>query len=155
MMRVGYPLLLLVIPWECKDTMQPVPNLISDLFPILVFKGFYYVHIFSNYGRGMVKLRVPIPQFYPLLSGPLKPHKLLLIQDHCGYHDFLGPDPLFNRPGARASLLPGLAHEAAHDIKTTQEPTRRCSPRTRLGSRDPPASHLTAYGKFVMGKYSK
>ena len=81
-MRAGYPLLLLVSPWGCKDTMQPVPNLISDLFPILVFKGFYYVHLFSNYGRGMIEFHVPIPRFYPVLPGPLKPQKLLLIQDH-------------------------------------------------------------------------
>ena len=31
--------------------------------------------------------------------------------------------------------------KAAHCIKTTREPTRRCSPRTRLGSQDPPAGH--------------
>ena len=30
----------------------------------------------------------------------------------CGYHGFLGPDPLFNRPGARASPLPAPSHEA-------------------------------------------
>ena len=32
---------------------------------------------------------------------------------HCGYHGFLGPDPLFNRPGARVGSLPGQSHEAA------------------------------------------
>ena len=74
---------------------------------------------------------------------------------HCRYHDFLGPYPLLNRLGARAGLLSGPAHKAAHNIKTKQEPTRRCSPRTRLGSRVPPAGHLTAYEKFVMGKYAK
>ena len=74
---------------------------------------------------------------------------------HCGYHGFLGPDSLLNKPNAHVGLLLGLAHEAAHNIKTTHEPTRRCSPRTRLGSRVPPAGHLTAYGKFVMGKYAK
>ena len=75
---------------------------------------------------------------------------------HCGCHGFLGPSyPLLNRPGARTGLLPGSAHEAAHNIKTTQEPTRRCSPITCLGSRVPPADHLTAYEKFVMGKYAK
>ena len=32
---------------------------------------------------------------------------------HCGYHDFLGPDPLFNRLGARTDPLPAPPHEAA------------------------------------------
>ena len=32
---------------------------------------------------------------------------------HCGYHGFLGPDPLFNRPGARVGPLPAPPLEAA------------------------------------------
>ena len=74
---------------------------------------------------------------------------------YCEYHGFLGPDPLLNRTGARVGPLPGPPQEAAHYIKTAQEPTRRCSLRTRLGSRVPPVGHLTAYGKFVMGKFAK
>ena len=81
--------------------------------------------------------------------------KQLNIYHVCGYHGFLGLDPLLNRLDTCADPLPGPPHEAAHYIKTTQEPTRRCSPRTRLGSRVPLAGHLTAYGKFVMGKYAK
>ena len=32
---------------------------------------------------------------------------------HCEYYGFLGPDPLLNRPGARAGPLPAPLHEAA------------------------------------------
>ena len=32
---------------------------------------------------------------------------------HCEYRGFLGPDPLVNRPDARAGPLPGGPHEAA------------------------------------------
>ena len=77
---------------------------------------------------------------------------------HCVYYGFLSPDPLLSRPGAtQAHCLACLMKlpKASHYIKTTQEPTKRCSPRTRLGSRVPLAGHLTAYGKFVMGKYTK
>ena len=32
---------------------------------------------------------------------------------HCGYHGFLGPDPLLNRPSTHAGPLPGPPHEVA------------------------------------------
>ena len=34
-------------------------------------------------------------------------------EGHCGYHGFLGPDPLLNRLDARTSPLPGPSHEEA------------------------------------------
>ena len=67
---------------------------------------------------------------------------------HCGYHDFLGPNPLLNRLSARTGSLLGPPHEAAHYTKTTREPTRQGSPKTRVGSRVPPVGHLTTYGKI-------
>ena len=81
--------------------------------------------------------------------------KQLNIYHVCGYHGFLGPDPLLNRLDTCAGPLPGSPHEAAYYIKTTQKPTRRYSSRTRLRSQVPLADHLTAYGKFIMGKYAK
>ena len=47
---------------------------------------------------------------------------------HCEYRD------LWAQTHYSVGLGPGPPHEAAHYIKTTQEPTRLCSPRTRLGS---------------------
>ena len=35
---------------------------------------------------------------------------------YCGYHGFLGPDPLFNKPDARAGPLPDPPHEAAQGV---------------------------------------
>ena len=49
---------------------------------------------------------------------------------------------------ARTGPLLGPSHEASHYIKTTREPTRQGSPKTRVGSRVPPAGHLTTYGKI-------
>ena len=70
---------------------------------------------------------------------------------HCGYHDFLGPNPLLNRHWpAQTYCLARLMKrpKATHYTKTTLEPTRRCSPKTLVGSRVLPAGHLIAYGKI-------
>ena len=85
--------------------------------------------------------------FFPTIEGPTFSREK---GGHCGYHDFLCPDPLLNRTPAQAHCLARLMKrpKAAHCIKTTQEPTRRGSPRTRLGSRVPSVGYLTAYGKI-------
>ena len=67
---------------------------------------------------------------------------------HCGYYGFLGPNPLLNRPSARTDPLFGPPNEAAHYTKTTREPIRQGSPKTRVGSRVPPTGHLTTDGKI-------
>ena len=59
-----------------------------------------------------------------------------LALTHCS----IGSDPVFNRPGARACSLLGPPQKwpkAVHCIKATREPTRQCSPRTRLGPETP------------------
>ena len=59
-------------------------------------------------------------------------------------HYSIGPAP------AQTHCLDRLMKQpkAAHYTKTTREPTRQGNPKTRVGSRVPPAGHLTTYGKI-------
>ena len=68
---------------------------------------------------------------------------------HCEYCGFLGSNPLLNRLGTRAGPPPSLPHEEAHYIKTTREPTKRCSPRTCLGSQVPQLVILPHMGNLL------
>ena len=49
---------------------------------IVIFKIFNHILIFPYQSGGMVELGVPIPRFDPILTRPLKPQELFLVENH-------------------------------------------------------------------------